>query len=740
MKEINGAPVTFEQIGVAILCPDGSQFDFATKYDNVTISANNTWSQSLTGKIYSTKPPGNYKAVIRGKVAGGNWFDFRTTDSVVNPQSFTVVQPTIIVNSPVEGDLIKSPNASTIYLIKNGRKWPILNESVFHAMCWDLANVKEFSEDILNRYPTASIVGGEGSLLKNSSASTVYLIENGKKRPFFSWDAFVKNGYKQEDIFDEATANILGLYPDGETIPLSVYSVPFDLGVDAYRFENFSTISLKSDVEFILMETKIYAYQYNLLLPELVKKMREGINPSGQCYGISATSILYKENPNLKPQSYRNTATYDMMLKDNEVTENIGKYQRSLYPQLFVYRMGSITPQYYLDPSYIENAYKKVENSIKDEKKPIMLLMNYSTEKGPGGHSVVAYKIIDYGDKKEVYIYDPNKPYPQNDDTLTKVVFDLKNGRFIGSKYWENDARYNCTHNSVIPYHPTPYDPAYLVSDEFTKCLVSILDSIYKDCGWIGQKAKKILYQVFCPVNVLITDQEGRKVGYINSQIINEIPGAEVEIIDDMKIFHVPAEFIYTVQITGTETGSFDFNAVVAKPDNSSEIVRYKDVPINTNTNATVNINPTAPDYTMSLSNNADGTVYGTRTPDFQKTLDTTPPISISDLKYFIQSDLVVLDWTAPTDNGTTTLYEVRYATFTITEDNWNSATIAGTMTPKSAGSTETFTIANLQPNTTYYFAVKTKDDAGLWSGLSNIVSVTTTLPSVQYGSLIITS
>ncbi|MBU0702061.1 SMP-30/gluconolactonase/LRE family protein, partial [bacterium] len=125
--------------------------------------------------------------------------------------------------------------------------------------------------------------------------------------------------------------------------------------------------------------------------------------------------------------------------------------------------------------------------------------------------------------------------------------------------------------------------------------------------------------------------------------------------------------------------------------------------------------------------------------------LDTIPPGIITTLAIAHQlPPSITLNWTAPGNDGyvgTATTYDIRYSTCTITEDNWGFAVQStGEPAPKPSGANETFTVANLQPNTTYYFAVKTKDDAGLWSGLSNIVSVTTTLPSVQYGSLIITS
>jgi len=104
-----------------------------------------------------------------------------------------------------------------------------------------------------------------------------------------------------------------------------------------------------------------------------------------------------------------------------------------------------------------------------------------------------------------------------------------------------------------------------------------------------------------------------------------------------------------------------------------------------------------------------------------------------------VTSTTVTLNWTAPGDNdnsGTAAVYDIRYSQSLITESNWASATqVTGEPTPQTAGSAETFTVENLEPNTTYYFAVRTADEVPNWSEISNVISRTTleetTPPSV---------
>ncbi len=114
---------------------------------------------------------------------------------------------------------------------------------------------------------------------------------------------------------------------------------------------------------------------------------------------------------------------------------------------------------------------------------------------------------------------------------------------------------------------------------------------------------------------------------------------------------------------------------------------------------------------------------------------ESTPPSTIATLIVNgTGENSITLNWTAPGDDGavgTASQYDVRYATSPITDLNWNSATQAsGEPSPQVAGSSESFTVTGLNSSTTYYFAVKTADEVPNWSGLSNVVSGTTSAES----------
>lgn len=91
----------------------------------------------------------------------------------------------------------------------------------------------------------------------------------------------------------------------------------------------------------------------------------------------------------------------------------------------------------------------------------------------------------------------------------------------------------------------------------------------------------------------------------------------------------------------------------------------------------------------------------------------------------------ITLTWTTPGDDGmsgTASQFDLRYSTSPITASNFNQATRwQGTPAPGSSGSTQSVVVTGLQPNTNYWFAIKTADEVPNWSVISNVVSKSTT-------------
>lgn len=90
------------------------------------------------------------------------------------------------------------------------------------------------------------------------------------------------------------------------------------------------------------------------------------------------------------------------------------------------------------------------------------------------------------------------------------------------------------------------------------------------------------------------------------------------------------------------------------------------------------------------------------------------------------QSDTLVIVWTAPGDDGTigrATSYELRMSTDPISDANYAAATQLGGMpNPANAGTRQRTVVRGLTRGTTYYFALKSTDDVGNISSISNVL------------------
>ncbi|MEJ2721853.1 MAG: fibronectin type III domain-containing protein, partial [bacterium] len=105
-------------------------------------------------------------------------------------------------------------------------------------------------------------------------------------------------------------------------------------------------------------------------------------------------------------------------------------------------------------------------------------------------------------------------------------------------------------------------------------------------------------------------------------------------------------------------------------------------------------------------------------------------PSQVADLAVSALTDeSVTLAWTAPGDDttsGTAARYDVRYSKEQDIWSNWDEAVEAiGEPSPLASGSPQTMTISGLATDSTYYFALRTCDEAGNWSLISNICRAT---------------
>ncbi len=136
------------------------------------------------------------------------------------------------------------------------------------------------------------------------------------------------------------------------------------------------------------------------------------------------------------------------------------------------------------------------------------------------------------------------------------------------------------------------------------------------------------------------------------------------------------------------------------------------------------------------LDGDNNGIPGGTYYFYFQTALapDSIPPAPVNNLAITdIGTNHVELQWTAPGDDGNSgraSYYDIRFATFLITENNFYAANAClGEPPPSNAGQRDSFVISGLASGTQYYFALKTADEDSNWSFISNVPFCTTHTP-----------
>jgi len=305
-----------------------------------------------------------------------------------------------------------------------------------------------------------------------------------------------------------------------------------------------------------------------------------GWEVGGNCYGMSETSILFynfghKMSPAEKPPLPKDT--YDLP-KSEDVIDRIKEHQKS---QSFLENLRRLLC--YVDE---EEEYRKLENNLGNNT-PMILCMDFLTLPLKTAHAVVAYKIVKIGDNVYVTVYDNNFPYNK--------------GNFFTQFPC---LKYNLTSGNVI-YSISDYGPFHLFLASEAKPL----------------SRETTVLTVDCPVNATITDQYGRIVADNGT---NEIPNASMLIINETKIFYLPADLTYSVDIDAYDMGTFNFTRV-SPVGNDISITKFENISVTESTKASVEIVPNVTNYTMSIDYDGDGETDEEKSPDVNETIIVTP-------------------------------------------------------------------------------------------------------------------
>lgn len=128
-----------------------------------------------------------------------------------------------------DGTLIKSQVSPSVYMMDGGKKRTFTSGTLFEKLGYKWSNIATIDDTELKSYPTGNnIIYPNGTLIRATGSSAVYLVDNGQKREITSATLLGKLGYSFNSVIEIPAASLSdypagnkAAYPDGTLIKAS---------------------------------------------------------------------------------------------------------------------------------------------------------------------------------------------------------------------------------------------------------------------------------------------------------------------------------------------------------------------------------------------------------------------------------------------------------------------------------------------------------------------------------------
>lgn len=292
-------------------------------------------------------------------------------------------------------------------------------------------------------------------------------------------------------------------------------------------------------------------------------KVRTG-GRGGQCYGMCALSL---ELASTSSDIYANMIQPTAVSIDDLERENWD----NTWPYYYARQAGQYsseccrleTLQWLLQPEwsgsglhpFIDDILDQIIDDLNDGNPGIISIFE-----GGKGHAVVPWRVVPLGSNRyNVYIYDPNQPYASTHDTTDYSNFEYYPFIEFGVDGWARDGWWSYQWNSTSTWNEniyyTPYDtvignPSSLNYIGTSPTIVGITDQKLPD-------PIQTLVHGSGSASFYIEDSSGRKTGYVNGELISEIPYSAPLFESDgdegtIDRFMIPSNITFTVHMEST--------------------------------------------------------------------------------------------------------------------------------------------------------------------------------------------
>lgn len=436
---------------------------------------------------------------------------------------------------------------------------------------------------------------------------------NGSWVSKFTWDLKGENVPAAELLFEVWSEGKQDLDPrDNQCVlPCSVYYAhngarAFRWLEDSYGFSNYGYDGRElQELTEGLLATVIGQLQTDPKAAELLTRLmfpqtymrffnylRTGLESGagGHCYGMAATAGLYFLDPSQRPV----TADTWNITRDH-ASANINLYQRA---QMVPLAEALLTGEQYFARNWGPlNCLNAVRARLRDQRRPMVIsirgtktvqkevLVNGQPQmqdvEEEWGHALLAYKLLEIpGRRSVIYLYDPNlPPMLQWPSRAPMSAFG------IGS-----DGSLAMTEDLRALYLLPDFRAKWVAAREITRevslaeanALMPLLQGKLREMAAFLAKAEKIMGMLRCPADVVFTDPQGRRVGQLGANPVNEVPGAEIRSSGEVEIYLLPAKVPFRVTVTGTGEGRSALDLIRPGDGGSLEVVSFGGLPTTT--------------------------------------------------------------------------------------------------------------------------------------------------------------
>ncbi len=343
-------------------------------------------------------------------------------------------------------------------------------------------------------------------------------------------------------------------------------------------------------------------------------------------------------------------------------------------------------------------------------KPSVLTLVLKWNDSGPG-HSALINKVIEHDGMAFAYVYDPNATL----DSESPSVFCYKDGD------WYLDA--NAAPSSYSPVHDRPIndptDSSYSTLFGFPYAGYEEVDTAMKAYDFFESRdgdefidnASALLSLWIRYMNgegqhVIMTDDaaqlgvidgSGRRSGYIDGVLYDEIPDSFLFEADNVEMLLVPDSLDYDIHLNSNAEDDLVVNIIEHLSGMDATLVNWHEVPITTTTEATIDFSQSRDSFTMAVDYDGDGDFEDYIDPDYE---DQVTDISDATIYISPKDEGILLGWSV---NGGIP------ASVRVLRGEDEPVAVSGSLD----GSTSRWLDREVEPGGSYVYWLEATDNAG---------------------------